>query len=189
MDLGSIFAICIATFIICLVQLLVIACLAGHALTQPRQRRQDLEARDTTVGTGPHQHSIPEGSDIRATGDLDMSSERISSPIPPPLPSRPEDVHPHAPQSEDIHPVQIHSDVSPLSSPSPRPISRASSDSLYSDPTPSPTPKSRPSNPEPGARPRESLRDVYNLDTYLDRRMTSDREAYEREVRNVRNGC
>lgn len=194
MDLGSVFALCIATFIICLVQLLVIAGLAGHALNQPRQRRQDLEARDTIVGTGTYRHSMPEAG-ILGDQEFDMSSERIPSPLPPPLPpplplrpkgAHPAQSHPNAPRSEDMQQVRSHRDVSPLSSP--RPISGASSDSLYSDPTPSPTPRSRSSNPQPGARPRESLRDVYNLDTYLDRRMTSDWEAYEREVKNVPNG-
>jgi len=200
MDLGSVFALCIATFITSLVQLLVIAGLVVHTLILPRQRPrpQDVEAaipRETTADigrSGPYQSSIPPGS-ILVTRTSSMRSERIP---PPNVPSRPEANHtvrtyspatlPLLPPLEDHHPVQRQSEVSPLSSPTQRPASSAYSDSLYSDPTPPLSPQSRPSMPERGTySTRNSLRDRYGqtVSEYLDQSIARDRKAEQREVR------
>jgi hypothetical protein len=105
MELGSILALCIATLIIALVQLLVIAGLAGHALTQPRQRQEDEErpaspslrtrSRPYEPPAPPKTNPLQEGTYIPLSRahDFPRTPNRARRPYSPPPPPRP--VNPH----------------------------------------------------------------------------------------------
>jgi len=90
MELGSIFALCIVTLIIVLVQLFVIAGLAGYALPRPWRRRWD-EENHTPEAPLPSRSLISTIPAIPHTATLaeprDSSSSLYSNPPRPPNPT------------------------------------------------------------------------------------------------------
>jgi hypothetical protein len=154
MELGSILALCIATLIIALVQLLVIAGLAGHALTQPRQRQEDEErpaSPSLRTRSTPYQPpALPKTNPLQErtyislsrAHDFPRTPNRARRPYSPP----PRPVNPHLRDDDSDDSLSVVSHRQDL------PQRRESSVSELSNPRPAAPTTNQPANREPRGR-------------------------------------